>query len=89
MTGSKRAPTGAGMERTLARRGSAWHGISGVLALAAALALWVVVIAGVAAPLSDALARLDAQRPDAPATCAVPPDAVASAVPPPSTRPCR
>ncbi len=90
MTGSERVPAGTAMERTLARRRSPWHEASGLLAaLLAALVLWGVVLAGVVAPLGDALARFDARSPaPAPAACPVPRDAVASVAQPPLSRTC-
>ncbi len=88
MAGSKRVPAGTAMERTLARRGSPWHEVLGVLALVTALALWGVMLAGVAAPLGDALARLDGGGPGAPPACPVPPEAVASAAMPPLAHGC-
>jgi hypothetical protein len=47
------------------------------------VALWVLVLAGVAAPLGDALARIDARaaRTPAPQACPVPAGALASAAP--------
>jgi hypothetical protein len=63
---------------------------AGLAAPAAALALWALVLAGVASPLGAALARLDATGrapPAAPAglagrtPCPVPPGALASAAP--------
>src|SRR5512138_1353727 len=49
-----------------------WEGAGGLAApIAAAIALWVLVVAGVAAPLGAALARLDA-------ACAAPPAEVAA-----------
>lgn len=79
MTGPKRTPAGSGMEQTRARRQSPWHEAAGLLvALAAAVGLWVLVVAGVAVPLGDALARLEAPRPPAPPACETPPHALAS-----------
>jgi len=77
---------GVELERTRARRGNAWSEAGLVAALAAAVALWVVVLAGVAAPLGSALARLD--PPPAPPGCAPPPEAVASAAAPSAVRRC-
>jgi uncharacterized iron-regulated membrane protein len=95
------------MPLTRARRWNPWREVVGVLPLAVAVGLWVVVVAGVTAPLGDALARLEAPRPSealahieepasdvlahveepkpgtAPPACAIPPDAIASAVRPP------
>jgi hypothetical protein len=84
------------MPLTRARRWNPWREVVGVLPLAVAVGLWVVVVAGVTAPLGDALARLEEPRPSdavahveepkpgtAPPACAIPPDAIASAVRPP------
>jgi hypothetical protein len=61
-------------------RRAAWEGAGGLLAIAAALALWAIVLAGVAAPLGQTLARLEsARREPAPLTCPVPEGALASA----------
>lgn len=81
-----RSPTGAELERTLARSGSGWQEAGLVAALAAAVALWIGVLAGIAAPLGGVLARLDAPPRPAP-SCETPPGALASATPP-SPRPC-
>ncbi len=69
------------MERTLARRGSPWEAVGGALPIVAALALWALMLAGVAAPLGDALAHLDRPSRPEPAqpACAVPPGALAAA----------
>jgi hypothetical protein len=70
------------MERTAARRWSPWDEAGGLLALAAAVGLWAAVLAGVAAPLGGAHARLDARTPPAAPACATPPGALASAAQP-------
>jgi hypothetical protein len=61
--------------------GVPWREAFGALPILAALALWACVLAGVLAPLSGALARLDAPARGAPAAapCGAPPDALASA----------
>jgi hypothetical protein len=71
---------GTGLERTRAQRGSGWEEAGLALALATAAALWVGVLAGIAAPLGGALARLEAHAPPAP-SCATPTGAIASAAP--------
>jgi hypothetical protein len=61
----------------------------------AAIALWVLVVAGVAAPLGAALARLDARRGPPAAEvagsdpCGLPPGALASAAARPDASRCR
>ncbi len=71
-----------------------WEAAGGLAAPLAALALWALVVAGVAAPLGAALARLDAQR--APAAdvagsdpCRLPAGALASAARWPDGSRCR
>ncbi len=59
-----------------------WADAGGLVAPLVALALWALVLVGVAAPLGTALARFDAVRANAvasQASCAVPPGALASA----------
>jgi lysylphosphatidylglycerol synthetase-like protein (DUF2156 family) len=82
MTGSKTAPEWTAAARTATRPGAAWHHVWGLLLpIAAALALWAWALAGVLAPLSGALAQLDAarERAAAPLACPTPPGALASA----------
>jgi hypothetical protein len=81
MTGSKTAPEWTAAERTATRPGSAWQHVWGLLPIAAALALWAWALAGVLAPLSGALAQIDAarERAAAPLHCPAPPGALASA----------
>ena len=80
MSGASRGPGWARMELTAGRRAGAFEHVGGILAIAAAAALWVAIASAVAAPLGDALARIEARedRREPPA-CASPPDAVASA----------
>jgi hypothetical protein len=72
-----------------------WECAGALAAPLAAIALWVVVVAGVAAPLGAALARLDAGRPLLPAEvagrnpCPVPAGALASAASRPEPGRCR
>lgn len=80
MSGTRPGSGQARMERTARRRGGAFEHAPGILAIAAAVALWAAFAAGVAAPLGDALSRIDARERAAPPACAPPEDAVASAV---------
>lgn len=77
MDGSSTGPAAAGMERTARLRSGAWEHLGGILAIAAAAALWAAIAWAVAAPLGDALARIESREP--PPACAAPRDAVASA----------
>jgi hypothetical protein len=81
MTGTERthAVLDAGWAARL--RWSVREGAGGLLPVAAALALWAWVLAGVMAPLGHALARLEVGRePPAPSLVgSVPPGALASA----------
>ncbi len=71
-----------------------WQDAGGLAAPMVALALWVAVVAAIAAPLGAALARIDARgAPPAPAIaervpCPTPPGALASAATP-GDRACR
>ncbi len=76
------------VERTWARRTGGWGDAAGLLPIAVALALWVIVVIGIAAPLGDAVARLDA-RSQPPPDCATPSNAIASATPAPPVVACR
>ena len=91
MIGTKRSQGVLDAERTARRRWSVWKDAMGLLPVAAALALWVWVLAGVMAPLGHALARLDAGRESAaPAlACPMPPGALASASGAADLRRCR
>ncbi len=77
------ANRGVAMERTKAMRSGRWDLVGGLLVLSTALGLWVFVLVGVAAPLGDAVALLDAAGPAQPPTqayaaaCTIPPDAIA------------
>ncbi len=65
-----------------------WQDAAGLAAPAVALALWALLLTGIAAPLGAALARLDGANPPVPARiaspepCPLPPGALASATPP-------
>jgi hypothetical protein len=67
------------------RGGGWWADAGGLVAPLVALVLWIVVVAGIAAPLGAALVRMDARRAaPAPAMaeqapCPLPPGALASA----------
>jgi hypothetical protein len=89
MTEWDRAP--AGVERQSAARGWSFREEApGVVILAAALGLWVLVLAGIAAPLGDGLARLRGRAPEAAApACPVPAGAIASAAPAAGGQACR
>ncbi|HET8541865.1 MAG TPA: hypothetical protein VFL83_18450 [Anaeromyxobacter sp.] len=87
---STRVPAGTGP-----RRSGWWEHAGGLAPIAAAIALWVFVVAGVAAPLNAALSRLDAGRAAVPPgaaaepPCPVPAGALASAVPDRTGERCR
>ena len=70
---------GVERERAAARGSGLRHEAAGLLALAAALGLWVLVLAGIAAPLGEGLARLHAPAPAATPACPVPSGALAVA----------
>ncbi len=90
LVGRRARGVGVAMERTREQRPSRWGEAAGLLPLAAAVALWALIVAGVVAPLGDALARIDARKPVVtPAACAPPADAIASATRPLTSRPCR
>ena len=78
----------AGTTERKGRRSWRWQDAGGLAAPLAALALWALVVAGVATPLGAALARIDARRtPPAawvarPVPCPPPPGALASAARP-------
>ncbi len=62
----------------------AWQDAAGLAAPAVAVALWALLVAGIAAPLGAALARIDGAHPPAAArtaaeACPVPPGALAAA----------
>ncbi len=65
-----------------------WQDAAGLAAPAVALALWALLLTGIAAPLGAALAQLDGANPPAsagiasPGPCPLPPGALASATPP-------
>ena len=71
--------------RTTAEGGWRWQDAAGLAAPAVALALWVLLLAGIAAPLGEALGRIDGARPPtptraaAPEPCPLPAGALASA----------
>lgn len=75
------SPGGGDMERTRARRGSAWSEAGILLPIAVALVLWGALVYAVASPLGATLARLDAPPDAALLACGTPPDALASAPP--------
>lgn len=79
--GTMGTPARVGMRRAPPRLRGTWDAAGVLAALVAAAALWVLVLAGVAAPLGDALARIDAAaaRNAAPQACPVPAGALASA----------
>jgi hypothetical protein len=79
------------MQRTRTAVWNVREGVSGLVPILAALALWAWVLAGVLAPLGGALARLEAGREPAvaPASCPMPPGALASAPAALDSTPCR
>jgi hypothetical protein len=91
MTGSRRTARGRGAEWKARRPGGAWRDAWGALPILVALALWGWALAGVLAPLSGALARIDSSAREAPAAapCGVPPGALASAAAAVDPRGCR
>lgn len=87
---------GAGRLASCAARAVTWaaeiaHHAGGLLAILAALALWGWIVAGVLAPLSGALARIDGAGTSAPPAlhCPVPQGALASAAGAVETDRCR